>query len=149
MDTKLQSFLDKVKDTASRTGRSVGRAADAAGKKASEMAAATRLNLRIFDLNTECDVLFRDIGRMVYELHRGDEVTSEDMDAKLEEVDAKKEQLAELRDQVASLRSVGQASTIGLISTSMRPPPTAPAAARTPSVPAAARSYNRLNGVRI
>ena len=91
MDTKLQSFLDKVKDTASRTGRSVGRAADAAGKKASEMAAATRLNLRIFDLNTECDVLFRDIGRMVYELHRGDEVTSEDMDAKLEEVDAKKE----------------------------------------------------------
>ena len=42
MDTKLQSFLDKVKDTASRTGRSVGRAADAAGKKASEMAAATR-----------------------------------------------------------------------------------------------------------
>ena len=59
MDTKLQSFLDKVKDTASRTGRSVGRAADAAGKKASEMAAATRLNLRIFDLNTECDVLFR------------------------------------------------------------------------------------------
>ena len=73
MDTKLQSFLDKVKDTASRTGRSVGRAADAAGKKASEMAAATRLNLRIFDLNTECDVLFRDIGRMVYELHRGDD----------------------------------------------------------------------------
>ena len=93
MDTKLQSFLDKVKDTASRTGRSVGRAADAAGKKASEMAAATRLNLRIFDLNT-------------YELHRGDEVTSEDMDAKLEEVDAKKEQLAELRDQLASMRSV-------------------------------------------
>ena len=92
MDTKLQSFLDKVKDTASRTGRSVGRAADAAGKKASEMAAATRLNLRIFDLNTECDVLFRDIGRMVYE--------------KLEEVDAKKEQLAELRDQLASMRSV-------------------------------------------
>lgn len=70
------------------------------------MAAATRLNLRIFDLNTECDVLFRDIGRMVYELHRGDEVTSEDMDAKLEEVDAKKEQLAELRDQLASMRSV-------------------------------------------
>ena len=136
MDTKLQSFLDKVKDTASRTGRSVGRAADAAGKKASEMAAATRLNLRIFDLNTECDVLFRDIGRMVYELHRGDEVTSEDMDAKLEEVDAKKEQLAELRSPPCA-RSASARNAAG------------PAAARTPSVPAAARSYNRLNGVRI
>ncbi|MFQ9125763.1 MAG: hypothetical protein ACLR4Z_01740 [Butyricicoccaceae bacterium] len=61
MDTKLQSFLDKgegygVPDGPVRSSR----AADAAGKKASEMAAATRLNLRIFDLNTECDVLFRD-----------------------------------------------------------------------------------------
>lgn len=138
MDTKLQSFLDKVKDTASRTGRSVGRAADAAGKKASEMAAATRLNLRIFDLNTECDVLFRDIGRMVYELHRGDEVTSEDMDAKLEEVDAKKEQLASCAtSSPPCARSASARNAAG------------PAAARTPSVPAAARSYNRLNGVRI
>ena len=73
---------------------------------ASVMASATRLYLRIFDLITECVVLFRDIGRMVYELHRGDEVTSEDMDAKPEEVDAKKEQLAEPRDQLASMRSV-------------------------------------------
>ena len=126
MDTKLQSFLDKVKDTASRTGRSVGRAADAAGKKASEMAAATRLNLRIFDLNTECDVLFRDIGRMVYELHRGDEVTSEDMDAK-----------SCATSSPPCARSASARNAAG------------PAAARTPSVPAAARSYNRLNGVRI
>lgn len=71
MDAKLQSLLGRVKGVADRTGRSVGRAADAAGRKATEMAAATRLNLRIFDINTECDVLFRDIGRMVYELHRG------------------------------------------------------------------------------
>ena len=85
MDAKLQSLLGRVKGVADRTGRSVGRAADAAGRKATEMAAATRLNLRIFDINTECDVLFRDIGRMVYELHRGDEVTNEEMDAKLAE----------------------------------------------------------------
>lgn len=106
MDAKLQSILDRVKGVADRTGRSVGRAADAAGRKATEMAAATRLNLRIFDINTECDVLFRDIGRMVYELHRGDDVTNEEMDAKLAEVDAKQEKLAALREQLASMRSV-------------------------------------------
>ena len=106
MDAKLQSLLGRVKGVADRTGRSVGRAADAAGRYATEMAAATRLNLRIFDINTECDVLFRDIGRMVYELHRGDEVTNEEMDAKLAEVDAKQEQLASLREQLASMRSV-------------------------------------------
>ena len=99
MDAKLQSLLGRVKGVADRTGRSVGRAADAAGRKATEMAAATRLNLRIFDINTEGDVLFRDIGRMVYELPRGDDVTNE-------EVDAKQEQLASLREQLASMRSV-------------------------------------------
>ena len=72
MDAKLQSLVGRVKDGTNGIGRSGGRAADAAGRKATEMAAATRLNLRIFDINTECDVLFRDIGRMVYELHRGE-----------------------------------------------------------------------------
>ena len=57
MDAKVQSFLDKIKVMADKTSQAAGRAADAAGKKATELASATRLNLQIFDLNTECEVL--------------------------------------------------------------------------------------------
>ena len=52
MDAKVQSFLDKIKVMAEKTGKAAGRAADAAGKKATELASATRINLQIFDLNT-------------------------------------------------------------------------------------------------
>ena len=67
MDAKMQTFLEKVKVMADKTGKAAGRAADAAGKKATELASATRINLQIFDLNTECEVLFKEIGKMVYE----------------------------------------------------------------------------------
>ena len=83
MDAKVQSFLDKMKVMADKTSQAAGRAADAAGKKATELAGATRINLQIFDLNTECEVLYKEIGRMVYDLHRGAEISSDEMDGKL------------------------------------------------------------------
>ncbi len=106
MDARVQTFLDKVKVMADKTGRSVGRAADATSKKASELASATRIRLLMFDLNTECDVLYKDIGKMVYDLHRGEEVSSEEMDAKIAAVDEKQSKLAALRDELNGMKSV-------------------------------------------
>lgn len=106
MDAKVQSFLDKIKVMADKTTQAAGRAADVAGKKASELAGATRLNLQIFDLNTECEALYKEIGKMVYDLHRGVEVSNEDMDDKLAEVDAKQEKISALREELADMRSV-------------------------------------------
>lgn len=57
MDAKVQSFLDKIRVMAEKTGKVAGRAADAAGKKATELASATRINLQIFDLNTELSLI--------------------------------------------------------------------------------------------
>ena len=94
MDIRVQSFLDKVKDMAEKTGEAASCAADTARKKATELASATRLNLQIFDLNTECEVLYKEMGRMVYDLHRGIEVSNEAMDGKIAAVDAKQEKIA-------------------------------------------------------
>ena len=106
MDAKVQSFLDKIKVMADKTSQAAGRAADAAGKKATELASATRLNLQIFDLNTECEVLYKEIGRMVYDLHRGAEISNDEMDEKIAAVDAKQEKVAALREELAGMRSV-------------------------------------------
>lgn len=70
------------------------------------MPLATRINLQIFDLNTECEALYKEIGKLVYDLHRGAEVTNEEMDEKMAQVDAKQEKLAALRDKLAEMRSV-------------------------------------------
>lgn len=106
MDAKVQSFLDKVKVMAEKTGKAAGRAADVAGKKATELAGATRINLQIFDLNTECEVLYKEIGRMVYELHRGSEVSNDEMDEKIAAVDAKQEKIAALREELAGMKTI-------------------------------------------
>ena len=55
MDAKVQVLLDKIKIMADKTGKAAGHVADVAGKKASDLASATRLNLQIFDLNAECE----------------------------------------------------------------------------------------------
>lgn len=106
MDAKMQSFLDKVKVVANKTGKAAVRAADAAGKKAGEIANATNLNLQIFDLNTECEVLYKEIGKMVYDLHQGNEVTNDEMDQKIDEVDAKKTKIAALREELENMKTV-------------------------------------------
>lgn len=106
MDAKVQSFLDKVKDLAEKAGDVASCAADAARKKATELAGTTKVNLQIFDLNTECDVLFKEMGRMVYAVHRGEDVSNEEMDQKLAAVDAKQEKIATLRQSLAGMKSI-------------------------------------------
>ena len=106
MDAKVQSFLDKVKEMADKTSQAASRAADAAGKKASELAGAARLNLQIFDLNTECEALYKEIGHMVYDLHRGAEISGEEVDEKIAAVDSKQEKIAALREQLAGMHAV-------------------------------------------
>lgn len=106
MDMKMQAFLDKVKDMADKTGQGLPSCGRRSGKKANDLALATRINLQIFDLNTECEALYKKIGKLVYDLHRGAEVTNEEMDEKMAQVDAKQEKLAALRDKLAEMRSV-------------------------------------------
>lgn len=106
MDVRMQDFLDKIRVMADKTSKAASRAADVAGKKAGELATATRLNLQIFDLNTECEVLYKEIGRQIYELHRGVEPDNDVMDNRIAQIDDKQEKVAALREELASLKSV-------------------------------------------
>ena len=49
MDRNVSMLLEKIKAVAEQTRAGAVRAADRAGKRAGEMAQATRLNLQIFD----------------------------------------------------------------------------------------------------
>ena len=106
MDMKMQAFLDKVKDMADKTGKVSRHAAGVAGKRRTTLHWRPASTCMIFDLNTECEALYKEIGKLVYDLHRGAEVTNEEMDEKMAQVDAKQEKLAALRDKLAEMRSV-------------------------------------------
>lgn len=87
MDAKVQMLLEKAKVLANMTGKAAARAADTAGKKASEMAQATKINLQIFDLNTECEVLYKELGRIMYDAHIGIETPQEKTEETLQKLD--------------------------------------------------------------
>ncbi len=102
MDKKVQSLLDKARAVADKTGEAASRAAGVAGKKTMELADTARLSFKSFDLNAECDALYREIGKKVYALHCGAEVSNDELDEKFDELDKKRASLESLQAEIAA-----------------------------------------------
>lgn len=101
MDMKKRTLWDKAKDMADKTGEVARDVFDAAERRVSGVASATKINLKIFDLRTECDNLYREIGRMVYSIHQGAEMLNDAMEAKIAQIDQKQKQISLLRQELA------------------------------------------------
>lgn len=106
MDHNVSMLLEKIKVVAEQTRTATVRAADRAGRKANEMAQATRLNLQIFDRNTECEVLYKEIGKVIYDIHQGAQTEEDAIEDKLLALDALHTELDALRTELASLKTV-------------------------------------------
>lgn len=106
MDHNVSMILEKIKVVAEQTRTATVRAVDQAGRKANEMAQATRLNLQIFDRNTECEVLYKEIGKVIYDIHQGTETSDDIIEEKLLALDALHTELDALRTELASLKTV-------------------------------------------
>ncbi len=98
MDAKVRELLNKVKEGALTYGK-------AASRFASDTAEKARINLQIFDLNTEIDVAYKEIGKLVYAMHAGDEVCNEAVQSQIEAIDSKNVQLTELRGRLAAFKA--------------------------------------------
>ena len=106
MDRNVSMLLEKIKAVAEQTRAGAVRAADRAGKRAGEMAQATRLNLQIFDRNTECDVLYKEIGKIIYDIHQGAQTEEDVIERKLTQLDALHSEIDGLRDELSALKTV-------------------------------------------
>lgn len=98
MDAKVRELLNKVKEGALTYGKAASRFAQDTAEKA-------RINLQIFDLNTEIDVAYKEIGKLVYAMHAGDEVCNEAVQSQIEAIDSKNIQLGELRSRLAAFKA--------------------------------------------
>ncbi len=109
MDTNVNNLLEKVKVSAemvaSYTGKAATRAADAAGKTATTVMETTKMNLQIFDLNTELEILYKEIGKIVYDVHCGIEVDQDDIQTKLDLIDEKRQKIEEIRENLNEVKS--------------------------------------------
>ena len=106
METNVSMLLEKIKVVAEQTRTATVRVADKTGKKVNEMAQATRLNLQVFDLNTECEVLYKEIGKTIYDIHQGVEVEDGTVEEKLARLDDLQSHIEALRGQISELKTV-------------------------------------------
>lgn len=104
MDNRVRELLEKVKNTAGNVGAIAGNTARQAGKHAGEMLDIAKLNLRIFDLNSEIAPVLREIGQIVYDTHIGVEVDEAELEGKLTAIDQKKEKIAQLQEEINALK---------------------------------------------
>lgn len=101
MDPKVKELLNKARASAVTYGK-------AAGKFAGSVVEQAKLNLQIFDLNTEIEVAYKEIGKLVYAVHTGEEVCNEAVQAQIEKIDSKTAQIAELRARLTEVKEDGE-----------------------------------------
>ena len=101
MNEKLYELLETVQRTAVQAGSVASDAAYGMGKKANELLAVAKLNIKIMELKGNVKTQMQELGQLLYATHTGTPTESEVMIAKLEEIDQLNEELNVLKGGIA------------------------------------------------
>jgi DNA repair exonuclease SbcCD ATPase subunit len=108
MQQKMNNLLRKMRHSAEnladRTEEAASHAVDLAGRTASDVVESTKLNKKIFDLNSDIDQLYLEIGKMLYDTHQGKAIEQDIVQEKLTQLDEKHEEIAALREKLSRRR---------------------------------------------
>jgi hypothetical protein len=115
MDDRVKVLLDRVRETAVTMSDMAGVTARYAGRCAGQMVDIAKLNMRIFDLNAECNELLRAAGQVVYDTHLGQEPRGDVLTGILSDLDEKHADIAELKERIATLRHSRECPACGTL----------------------------------
>jgi ElaB/YqjD/DUF883 family membrane-anchored ribosome-binding protein len=104
MDEKIRNIISEVKTMAVAAGQAAGRAAEATGKKAGEVLEQTKLNLRIIDLESEINDLYREIGKTVYSAKSEAGIETISIEEKIALIDEKRDEIEYTRAKIDVLK---------------------------------------------
>lgn len=102
MKESIKTVWDKICAGASVAGEFAAKTAENVGSKATDVYNASKVNLKILDITTDIEIIYKEIGRLIYATHTSEETSTESLDEMLETIDAKMRQIEELRSSVAS-----------------------------------------------
>ena len=113
MDEKVKLLLERVKGTASYAADMAADGARAAGKRAGQMVDVAKLNVQLFDLNGEYNDLLRQLGKVMYDTHRGEVPENDKVGQLLTQADEKAARIAELKNRIADLKQAASCPACG------------------------------------
>lgn len=97
MNEKMKAIWDKICAGASRAGEFATKTAENAGEKAKDVVNASKINLKIFDLTTDIDILYKEVGKLIYAAHTNEESSTEELEARLLAIDEKMREIEDLK----------------------------------------------------
>ncbi len=109
----FSELIKKVKASATVAGEYASKKAVQIGEKTSDAFNTGKLNVKLFDLNTDMDVIYKEIGKIIYASHAGEETASETLEAKLAEADEKMAEINEIKEQIAKLAAAKKCPSCG------------------------------------
>lgn len=104
MDDRVRDLINRIRETAAVAADAAEAAAKQVSQKTGETLEIAKLNMRIFDLNTEIGVSQRDIGKIVYDTHLGKETNEDVLSSIISGIDDKFEEIASCKAKIAELR---------------------------------------------
>lgn len=97
MNETWNELQQKIREKAVLAGEMAAKGASVASQKAIEAWNNSKKSVKVFELNTQIDMLYREIGRMAYQAHIGAEVDEAMIEAAFASVDEKQAQINALK----------------------------------------------------
>ncbi len=104
MDDMVKELLERIRDTACEAADAAAGTARVAGKRAGQMVDIAKLNVQLFDLNSELSDILRQLGQVMYNTHLGQPAEGRSVSALLEKADALSERIEDQKGRIADLR---------------------------------------------
>ena len=104
MDEKVRELLDRIRGGAQAAADTAADTARVAGRKAGQIVDVAKLNIQLFDLNSDLDEVLRRLGRVMYDAHLGREGGDEAVTGLLARADETNAKITEVKDRIADLR---------------------------------------------
>lgn len=113
MNENIGAFVDKIYATAATAGDMASKAFGDAGKKAGSVYNASKLKLKILNIKTDMEILYKEAGKLVWAEHCDEEIQSEKLQAILLALDDKKAELDELSEALEEVKGTKHCSFCG------------------------------------
>lgn len=113
MDDMVKELLERIRDTACEAADAAAGTARVAGRKAGQMVDIAKLNVQLFDLNSELSAVLRQLGQIMYNTHLGQVTDSDRISGLLEKADRLTAKVSELNTRIDDLRRVRNCPVCG------------------------------------
>ncbi len=113
MNEKIKAIWDKICAGASLAGEFAAKTAENAGEKAKGVVNTSKINLKIFDLTTDIDVLYKEVGKLIYAAHTNEESSTEELEARLLAIDEKMREIEDLKAYLENRKNEKECDSCG------------------------------------